>query len=422
MSLCFALMSNKYIIMTGDSRESILVDGQYYATGNYVSKIRQVGNKVIFMGGSAEVTTGIISEFSRSNDQSIENLQKLTLKHRDNFIERYGPDYLGGTAHAVFLIGYFDNGLPVICGINSKNDCEIVKQFGDEAPLQTAIVGPGEVRDIAYSLYLENRKRNKNVVEVLLDVYNTVSNEEIGGDMTVYTITKSSIDQKMYPIKDNRNIKTLSENVHCNNADEFKMQVGDGEGNYEDAVYFDPIAGVYKFNGTLEAADGVFTGTLKAGRVEGSEIIGGSITSDTDINITRDIRVGNNIFLGLGNPTNDRRIEFVDSGQYRSYIGFTNSTKQLDLYAANDIQINSGLNVSIRADYDVLINADRVIIPFNTYLGSASSSNRLLVQSDLGGKANVEDAGYNLSFDPNTRNLKMYNRYGDLMAQVTIPR
>jgi len=43
------------------------------------------------------------------------------------------------------------------------------------------------------------------------------------------------------------------------------------------------------------------------------------------------------------------------------------------------------------------------------------------VQADLGGKANVEDAGYNLTFDSSTRNLKMYNRYGDLMAQVHIP-
>ncbi|MNZ81318.1 hypothetical protein D3C78_999810 [compost metagenome] len=169
--------------------------------------------------------------------------------------------------------------------------------------------------------------------------------------------------------------------------------------------------------------DGYFTGNITAnGTITGANLVGGSITSNTDINITRDIRVGNNIYLGLTGQTNDRRIEFVDSGPYRSYIGFTNSSKQLELYAANDIRINSGLNVLINASYDVSINANRVIIPFNTYLGSASSSNRLIMQSDLGGKADITDAGYNLTFDTTTRNLKMWNRYGDLMAQVNIPK
>lgn len=43
------------------------------------------------------------------------------------------------------------------------------------------------------------------------------------------------------------------------NSDKMTFQV-DGE----DKIYFDPVSGKYKFNGTLEASDGVFSGSLSA--------------------------------------------------------------------------------------------------------------------------------------------------------------
>lgn len=61
------------------------------------------------------------------------------------------------------------------------------------------------------------------------------------------------------------------------NADNFKMQSGDGGGeNWVDKIYFDPATGKYKFNGTLEAADGIFSGALQAatGTFSGSVTIG----------------------------------------------------------------------------------------------------------------------------------------------------
>lgn len=214
------------------------------------------------------------------------------------------------------------------------------------------------------------------------------------------------------------------------NADEFRMQKGDGNGSYEDVLFFDPVNREYEFSGIVRAgqfiggsieigsnfsvdesghmiAEGAeFSGDITASTITGSDIIGGTgtITSNTDINISRDIRVGNNIFLGLPGQTNDRRIEFVDSGPYRSYIGFTNTSKQLELYAGNDIRIRSGL--------DVFIDALSATLPSYSYLGSSSSDNRIVSASE---------AAYNMTFDPNTRNLKLWSRSGDLLAQVNIP-
>ncbi|MBP1905508.1 phage minor structural protein [Paenibacillus turicensis] len=147
---------------------------------------------------------------------------------------------------------------------------------------------------------------------------------------------------------------------------------------------------------------------LSQGTISGTQIIGGSITSNADINVTRDIRVGNSIYLGLTGQTNDRRIEFVDSGPYRSYIGFTDATKQLEVYGANDVRIRSGL--------DVTISAMQATLPSYSYLGSASSdSNRIVIRSELESKA-----AYNMTYDKGTKNLKMWARDGSLLAQVTI--
>jgi len=48
------------------------------------------------------------------------------------------------------------------------------------------------------------------------------------------------------------------------NADEFRMQTGDGSGSYTDALYFDPINGKYIFVGEINASDFV-GGTIEIG-------------------------------------------------------------------------------------------------------------------------------------------------------------
>jgi len=87
------------------------------------------------------------------------------------------------------------------------------------------------------------------------------------------------------------------------NADEFRMQVGDGTGNYVDAIYFDAINGKYVFVGELNATDfvggtidignGTFTvdnnGNMIAnnatiiGVINGSTINGGTVNGSTII-------------------------------------------------------------------------------------------------------------------------------------------
>ncbi|MNN98145.1 hypothetical protein D3C81_2174650 [compost metagenome] len=70
-------------------------------------------------------------------------------------------------------------------------------------------------------------------------------------------------------------------------------------------------------------------------------------------------------------------------------------------------------------------------LPSYSYLGSASSSNKIAIQADLAGKADKSElagkadrssAGYNIAFDAGTRTLKLYSVTGALLGMTNIPQ
>lgn len=286
MSLCFSLLSKNTLIMAGDSRESIKINGEHFSTGRNIHKIKQVGDKVIFMGGSAEVTSRIVRDFEKSDDQSISHLQTLTLSHKERFIRKYGPEYLGSTAHAIFLVGAFEEGSAVLYGINSKDDCRITRRHGGYG-LETAIIGPSGMNDRAYGLYNEYKQAGGNdVLEMYQHVYDSVSNEEIGGEMRVFFLTPTGIEECTLPIKDHREIRTADIYNRSYNSDELTFYA-----NGSKALWFDLPRRKFIFGGDLEAAGGTFSGTLRGadgkftGTIEGGSFIGGSIQIGSSFNV-----------------------------------------------------------------------------------------------------------------------------------------
>ncbi|WP_449601058.1 phage tail protein [Paenibacillus sp. Marseille-Q9583] len=130
---------------------------------------------------------------------------------------------------------------------------------------------------------------------------------------------------------------------------------------------------------SLIRASRIIGNEIEGGIITGAKIIGGSITSDTDINVTRDARVGNNLFLGLAGATNDRRIEFVDPSIYEAYISFAAQPRELRIRAANDIRIDSGLDLHLKGMYVLL----EPTFAGAAYVGSASEANRVVTASEL---------------------------------------
>lgn len=469
MSSVICIQTYDRVWVGADSAVSAQIDGEVYRLHEDGKKLFHVSDMVIFCSGIMELAGAIMQEFETSEDYTLETLQKIARHQCADYSAEHPEVERRGGLFADMLIATYDKerAKTVVYSISPyHNDFEIVERTLNSS-MDFAIWAGGIRTQQATDAAMKKFRQTLNVNFALKYAFHAISYEGIGGDLTVYEIGAGGVRKSLqHKIREKPGIKRLTRAIldrvvaELIIAESVVGQLGDfvtmkiGAGNNVTQINTSGIAAGHATFGSapfrvdmegnviankltansaqintsnLNAStwkDGYFTGNITAnGTITGAHLVGGSIRSNTDIDITRDIRVGSNIYLGLtGSPTNDRRIEFVDGGPYRSYIGFNHSTKQLDLYAANDIRINSGLNLSLSAAYDVNVNANRVIIPFNTYLGSASSSNRLLMQADLGDKADVTDAGYNLSFDPITRNLKMYNRYGDLMAQVTIPK
>lgn len=287
MSLCLVIQTEDVIFMSADSRESMRVDDQYYATGRQVDKIHYIGDKVIFAAGNGQVVTDIITEFRSSSDQSILNLQRISQKHKSLFIHQYGSDYLGKTHHADLFIGCFENGKSALYGLSSVQNFEIMKKDGKQS-IDVACCGchVGKATDF-YNRY--SAIRGGDVITMYQELYDHLSNEEIGGELTLYILNKQNIEKQKFKIRDSGPIKTAQYPHTMNNADEMSFYA-----NGERKLWFDLPNENFMFSGHLEAASGTFTGDLIAvggtftGTLEGVdgiftgdlEAVGGTFTGD----------------------------------------------------------------------------------------------------------------------------------------------
>ncbi|MEK5278645.1 prophage endopeptidase tail family protein [Paenibacillus sp. FSL H7-0735] len=207
-----------------------------------------------------------------------------------------------------------------------------------------------------------------------------------------------------------------------NATEGIKIQKGNGTGSSWIDVIFLDTDGNALFTGKIEASS--FVG----GNIYGSNIVGGSIKSDTDIDITRDARIGANLYMGIVGALGDRKIEFVDSDIYSAFISFTETSKEMMLRGSNDVRISAGESLFFTGGNIMFMPAGG-----QAYVGAdISSGNRIVTESDLepvyteldNVNSLASDARYssgvNLSYDPVTKNLKMYNAFGTQIAMVNL--
>lgn len=470
MSSVVCIQTNDRVWIGADSAVSTQIHGQIYRLHEEGKKIFHIDDRVIFCSGIMELAANVMSEYESKPNRSLESLQEIAHRQCTDYEEKKPEIRSRNKLFLDILIAEYDKTRlhTVVYSISPYNDFEIVERILN-SPTSVAVWTGGIRAREANDATMDKLERTSNIDLAFKYAFYRTSYEGIGGELSVYEIDKDGVRNGLrYKIPEKSVIKRLS-------ADQFSELISElviaerivgqqitgvgltiGSGNNITQINTNGISAGHatfssapfqvKMNGdvlmnqlTANAAqikssnfiDGTIVGSsinvgngkftvnssgdvsaqgavLSQGTITGAQIIGGSITSNTDINVTRDVRVGNNIYLGLTGQTNDRRIEFVDSGPYRSYIGFTNSSKQLEVYGANDVRITSGL--------DVTISAMQATLPSYSYLGSASSeSNRIVIKSDLDSKA-----AYNMTYDKNTKNLKMWARDGSLLAQVTI--
>lgn len=193
------------------------------------------------------------------------------------------------------------------------------------------------------------------------------------------------------------------------------------------------------FSGTLQAANGTFVGTLKAGRVEGGEIIGSYIQGADilgskirtaasgdrieldpngftfyDNNNARRVTLGTNQVAGISGHT-----YYNTSGQSQGLI-YANSS-ELDVIGNNNLRLGASFGRTyLQGAID--FNSASIVYGFTISKVEGLSSKLDSMEGNISSKANLSEAGYNLTFDQSSRNLKLYSKTGALLAQVNIPK
>jgi len=234
-----------------------------------------------------------------------------------------------------------------IVELNSLKEFEGLEYFelGDTVDIVDEELGIDEAQRITQYSYSPKRRINSSVV---------ISSAITGLQDIIYRIQTTTVgkDKWMYGVKIGPDEGIVIERYDLLarsiwNADEFRMQKGDGSGSYEDALYFDPINGEYEFNGIVRAGQFIggsihigsnfsvdedghmiasgaeFSGEITASKItggeifgtyiEGSELVGGTVTGAL-----------------IRTDENGRRIEmdesgfrsFDDSGEERVTLGY----------------------------------------------------------------------------------------------------
>lgn len=203
--------------------------------------------------------------------------------------------------------------------LNSLPEFEGLEYFelGDTVQIVDEELGINEEQRIIQYSYSPKRRINSKV---------TIANYISGIQDTIYRIQTSTVgkDKWMYGVKIGPSDGVVIERYDklaksIFNADEFRMQKGNGNGSYTDSLYFDPINQQYEFTGVVRAGQFIGgsiqigsnfsvnnSGHMRAvgaefsGTITGSAFIGGSITIGEGNNVfkadTSGIWAGNSIF------------------------------------------------------------------------------------------------------------------------------
>lgn len=289
-------------------------------------------------------------------------------------------------------------------------------ELGDIVDIVDEELGINEQQRIIQYSYSPKRRINSKV---------TIANHIQGIQDTIYRIQTTTVgkDRWMYGVKIGPDEGVVIERYDklaktVLNADQFRMQRGDGSGSYVDALYFDPIAGEYRFTGRLIASE------IEGGTITGAEIIGGVITGALfrtaeeghriEINSDGLIAYGSSggEAVSLGQETNGGGLTFSDNG---SLVG--------SIYASPaGFQIGNIAGVTIKSNDDMVYLKGPISFDDATEVSGFKMEYVEGLQGefdDIRGRL-FNDMIINVQFDETTRNLKFYSR-GRTVAEVNIP-
>lgn len=275
-------------------------------------------------------------------------------------------------------------------------------------------LGNLENADIGDTIHIIDETMNIDITQEILEISKSaIKNKNVNCKITntidlinddIYSNKINSVnkDEVIYGVKINNEVGIEIERSDKLartklNADEFRMQVGDGLGVYTDSLYFDPINERYIFTGRLEATDIVggtivigsnfevdssgnltainaeFSGTITGSTINGTNITGGTITGTTFKTSAsgKRIEISGNDFNSYNNSDQKEGLQIDSSKNFNAldfYIaGVLSATLQLS--GTSYSIVNTIGNITVAADGNTIIssdNGDVELIPDST--------------------------------------------------------
>lgn len=338
MSLCVSLFNEGNIHVWADSRVSTEIDGVSYLVTDEFQKIRQIGDKVIFISGDAELAVQVFEAIKP--ESSIELIRDIARGYYKEYFKANKDNPAAQEGFGIELGLYIftlERGVPVFYQIHYKNDFEIDRQEPNDKQIFTVAARSSE----ALAYIGEQLSSSGDVVDidkVVASTYEHLADECIGGYLHGFLISKRGISSSVrrvkekgtYPkwrgrpfrfhldMKGNLLANSLTANYAKINSSDFSggqiigSSINVGNGMFTVDTSGNMYAGNGRFRGDIEASSftgGTITGSLITGARIRTAVSGDRIELDPngfvfyDGNNSRRVTLGTNREAGISGHT-----------------------------------------------------------------------------------------------------------------------
>jgi len=211
MSLCTVTMTKDMIVIASDTAMSAEINNVKYRISNEGKKLHIIDDYIVFISGDLDLSKIIIDDFKRQEQRTLDNLQKLIKFWFDKYIEARPfakQRLMNGHVFNLTLIAQYKNGRTKMYEISQQNNFNIqeYKVSGNQYLINSVGVHYKE----ASKLMSKFISKGKSLFEALCEVYNKLSDEEVGGILEAYIVDKNGIKTFFKKqIKEKKNIRWM---------------------------------------------------------------------------------------------------------------------------------------------------------------------------------------------------------------------
>ncbi|SMG56478.1 hypothetical protein [Paenibacillus aquistagni] len=380
MSLCICLQNNDGLMIAADTALTINAGGRSYRSRQPYQKLVQIENFLLFMSGNAEAARMVLKGFLRMPVKDVNTFRSALVDGCNQFTREY-PDIYNTldsfTRDVGALLAELTPTGVLVHTMQPKDNFELHTHQATPANTipHTVGINANEAQQLMEP-WLKQVQKTKPMGQCVKEVFEALAGGNIGGTMTVAMMNKEGI--------------TFLPPQIINEKVSFPY--------FEDQ--FEPYGSIY--TGSLI---GCQISTGEAGIFPRAEM------SNTDKTFSVWSTPDKGIEIRSWGENGAPNFRFVNGSDYAT-VSLPNSEAGLYMNGNRDLTLEF-MNINLRG-YDSI----RVI----DWSRVKNEQTGVSLLSELEDKAKVTEAAFNMTFDEATRNLKLWSKTGNLLAQVPIPK